>query len=173
MNPTGNFEIGGPLADCGLTGRKIIVDTYGGHCPHGGGSFSGKDPSKVDRSGAYMARYVAKNLVAAGLARSCRVQLSYIIGSKEPSTLRITCDGTATKPESELEDWVRNTFDLTPEGIIETLQLRRPIYAPTACHGHFGRLPGEAGEGTFSWELTDKGDDLRENNPPFVEATAG
>ncbi len=161
VNPTGKFEVGGPLGDCGLTGRKIIVDTYGGRGRHGGGAFSGKDPSKVDRSAAYMARYIAKNIVAAGLAGECEVQLSYAIGVPEPTSVHVDCQGTATVDESAIIGAVSQVFDLTPKGIITTLDLLRPIYLPTAAHGHFGRAPGEAGEGTFSWEQTDKVDDLK------------
>ena len=161
VNPTGKFEVGGPLGDCGLTGRKIIVDTYGGRGRHGGGAFSGKDPSKVDRSAAYMARYIAKNVVAAGLAEECEVQLSYAIGVPEPTSVHLDCQGTATVDESKLADAVTSVFDLTPAGIISTLDLLRPIYSSTAAHGHFGREPGEGGEGTFSWERTDKADALK------------
>ncbi|HBZ96875.1 MAG TPA: methionine adenosyltransferase [Phycisphaerales bacterium] len=161
VNPTGKFEVGGPLGDCGLTGRKIIVDTYGGRGRHGGGAFSGKDPSKVDRSAAYMARYIAKNVVAAGLADECEVQLSYAIGVPEPTSVHLDCQGTATVDESKLADAVTSVFDLTPAGIISTLDLLRPIYSSTAAHGHFGREPGEGGEGTFSWERTDKADALK------------
>jgi len=161
VNPTGKFEVGGPLGDCGLTGRKIIVDTYGGRGRHGGGAFSGKDPSKVDRSAAYMARYIAKNIVAAGLAGECEVQLSYAIGVPEPTSVHVDCQGTATVDESAIIGAVSQVFDLTPKGIITTLDLLRPIYLPTAAHGHFGRAPGEAGEGTFSWEKTDRVDDLK------------
>ncbi|TLM67391.1 MAG: methionine adenosyltransferase [Deltaproteobacteria bacterium] len=151
VNPTGRFEIGGPLGDTGLTGRKIIVDTYGGSCPHGGGAFSGKDPTKVDRSAAYMARYVAKNVVAAGLAKRCTLQLSYAIGMAEPISVLVDAHGTATVAEDILEKAVRKVFDLTPAGIIRTLDLRRPIYAPTSAYGHFGRTgPG------FTWEKTDR-----------------
>jgi len=161
VNPTGKFEVGGPLGDCGLTGRKIIVDTYGGRGRHGGGAFSGKDPSKVDRSAAYMARYIAKNIVAAGLAAECEVQLSYAIGVPEPTSVHVDCQGTATVDESAIIAAVSQVFDLTPKGIITTLDLLRPIYLPTAAHGHFGRAPGEAGEGSFSWEKTDRVDDLK------------
>ncbi len=161
VNPTGRFEIGGPHGDCGLTGRKIIVDTYGGRGRHGGGSFSGKDPSKVDRSAAYMARYIAKNIVAAGLADVCELQLSYAIGVAEPTSMRVDGQGTAKIDEAKLDELVREHFVLTPRGIIESLDLLRPIYAATAVHGHFGREPGEAGPGTFIWERTDKADDLR------------
>ncbi|OJZ17170.1 MAG: methionine adenosyltransferase [Thiobacillus sp. 65-29] len=151
VNPAGPFEIGGPNGDTGLTGRKIIVDTYGGACPHGGGAFSGKDPTKVDRSAAYMARYIAKNLVAAGLARRCLVQLAYAIGVAEPVSLLIDTFGTGTVPDERLEDIVRCSFKLTPRGIIESLDLRRPIYRKTAAYGHFGRAEPE-----FTWERTDQ-----------------
>ena len=161
MNPTGQFELGGPHGDCGLTGRKIIVDTYGGRGRHGGGAFSGKDPSKVDRSAAYMARYVAKNVVAAGLASECEVQLSYAIGVAEPTSVRVDTMGTATVSEEAIEAAISDNFDLTPSGIITSLNLLRPIYQPTAAHGHFGREPGSAGEGTFSWEKTDKAEALK------------
>jgi len=158
INPTGKFVIGGPHGDCGLTGRKIIVDTYGGRGRHGGGAFSGKDPSKVDRSASYMARYVAKNVVAAGLAKSCEVQLAYAIGVAEPVSVLVDVTGT---PEpgvsSDLERAVREVFDLTPAGIIKTLNLLRPVYFETARHGHFGR----EGDG-FTWERTDRAEALRE-----------
>ena len=162
VNPTGKFEIGGPHGDCGLTGRKIIVDTYGGRGHHGGGAFSGKDPSKVDRSAAYMARYIAKNIVAADLADLCEVQLSYAIGVAEPTSISVDTQGTGKIDEGKLESLVREHFDLTPHGIIETLDLLRPIYGPTARHGHFGRRPGEGGTNTFTWERTDRADALRE-----------
>lgn len=151
INPTGNFVIGGPMGDTGLTGRKIIVDTYGGWSRHGGGAFSGKDPSKVDRSAAYMARYVAKNIVAASLASRCEVQLAYAIGVAEPVSVMIDAFGTAAVPEEKISEAVREIFDLTPEGIISHLGLRRPIYRETASYGHFGR-----NEETFSWEKTDR-----------------
>ncbi len=151
INPTGNFVIGGPMGDTGLTGRKIIVDTYGGWSRHGGGAFSGKDPSKVDRSAAYMARYVAKNIVAAKLAKHCEVQLAYAIGVAEPVSVMIDTFGTAAVPEEKISEAVREIFDLTPEGIISHLGLRRPIYRETASYGHFGR-----NEETFSWEKTDR-----------------
>lgn len=151
VNPTGVFVIGGPQGDCGLTGRKIIVDTYGGACPHGGGAFSGKDPSKVDRSAAYAARYVAKNIVAAGLARQCQVQLSYAIGVAEPINITIYTEGTGIIPDDQIARLVRANFDLRPRGIIEMLDLLRPIYAKTAAYGHFGRAEPE-----FSWEAVDK-----------------
>lgn len=148
INPTGRFEVGGPNGDTGLTGRKIIVDTYGGSCPHGGGAFSGKDPSKVDRSAAYMARYIAKNIVASGLAEKCLVQLAYAIGVAQPVSVMIDTYGTGKQANEALESLIRNKFDLTPKGIIATLNLERPIYAPTAAYGHFGRtdieLPWEA-----------------------------
>jgi S-adenosylmethionine synthetase len=156
VNPTGKFEIGGPQGDCGLTGRKIIVDTYGGRGRHGGGAFSGKDPSKVDRSATYMARYIAKNIVAADLAEVCEVQLSYAIGVAEPTSVHVDCQGTAKIDEDKLADLVRDHFDLTPRGIITSLDLLRPIYACTAVHGHFGREPDDDGKGTFTWERTDK-----------------
>ena len=153
VNPTGRFVIGGPVGDTGLTGRKIIVDTYGGSCPHGGGAFSGKDPTKVDRSAAYAARYAAKNIVAAEYAEKCTVQLSYAIGVAKPLSVYINTHGTGTVPESELVKALGKIFDLSPRGIREHLRLRRPIYARTAAYGHFGREP-EA-DGGFSWEKTD------------------
>jgi S-adenosylmethionine synthetase len=159
VNPTGRFVIGGPVGDSGLTGRKIIVDTYGGFCPHGGGAFSGKDPTKVDRSAAYAARYVAKNIVAAGYADQCTIQLSYAIGVSKPLSIYINTHGTGTVPESELVKAVYNTIDLSPRGIRNHLKLNRPIYARTAAYGHFGRDP-EA-DGGFSWEKLDLIDALR------------
>jgi len=162
VNPTGKFEIGGPQGDCGLTGRKIIVDTYGGRGRHGGGSFSGKDPSKVDRSAAYMARYIAKNIVAADLADICEIQLSYAIGFPKPISLCVDCQGTAKIDEDDICKLVNKHFDLTPSSIIETLGLLAPIYSPTAYHGHFGRTPDEGCVGSFSWEKTDKADALRQ-----------
>jgi S-adenosylmethionine synthetase len=161
VNPTGKFEIGGPAGDCGLTGRKIIVDSYGGRGRHGGGAFSGKDPSKVDRSATYMARSIAKNLVAADLASVCEVQLSYAIGVAEPTSVHVDCFGTARIDEDKIDQLIREHFDLTPRGIIRALDLLRPIYKTTARHGHFGRTPGEDGENTFTWERTDKADELR------------
>ncbi|MFQ5849432.1 MAG: methionine adenosyltransferase [Candidatus Binatia bacterium] len=158
VNPTGRFEIGGPQGDCGLTGRKIIVDTYGGVGRHGGGAFSGKDPSKVDRSGAYMARYVAKNIVAAKLARRCEVQLAYVIGVAEPVSVTIDSFDTGMIPDTELARVVRDIFDLRPKSIIQALDLRRPIYRQTAAYGHFGRAPED---GYFTWEKTDRVDDLQ------------
>lgn len=158
INPTGRFVIGGPQGDCGLTGRKIIVDTYGGMGRHGGGAFSGKDPSKVDRSASYMARYVAKNIVAAGLATRCEVQLAYAIGVAEPVSVLVNTFGTNTIPEEEIEKRVRLSFELKPAGIIRSLDLLRPIYAPTASFGHFGR---KAENGYFTWERTDKVDVLK------------
>lgn len=156
INPTGCFLVGGPHGDCGLTGRKIIVDTYGGRGRHGGGAFSGKDPTKVDRSAAYMCRYIAKNIVAAKLAKRCEVQLSYAIGYPDPLNIWVGTEGTSVVSEEKLVDLIRAHFSLTPKGIIETLDLRRPIYRETARHGHFGReLP------QFSWEKTDKADALR------------
>jgi S-adenosylmethionine synthetase len=155
VNPTGRFVVGGPMGDAGLTGRKIIVDTYGGMGRHGGGAFSGKDPSKVDRSAAYAARWVAKNLVAARLAQRCEVQVAYAIGVAEPVSIRVDTFGTGTVSEKVLERVVRKHFDLTPKGIIDALDLRRPIYRATSYHGHFGReLPG------FTWERTDKAEAL-------------
>jgi S-adenosylmethionine synthetase len=156
INPTGRFVVGGPHGDCGLTGRKIIVDTYGGWGRHGGGAFSGKDPTKVDRSAAYMARYVAKNIVAAGLAKECEVQLAYAIGVADPVSIRIDTRGSSTVSEESLEKAVRDVFPLTPRGIINHLQLRRPVFLPTASGGHFGRT----GDG-FTWEKTDKVNDLK------------
>jgi S-adenosylmethionine synthetase len=156
INPTGRFVIGGPMGDAGLTGRKIIVDTYGGYSRHGGGAFSGKDPSKVDRSACYMARYIAKNIVAAGLASRAEVQLAYAIGVAEPVSVMVDTFGTATIPEEKITELVRQNFSLTPKAIIETLDLRRPVYKPTAAYGHFGRTgPG------FTWEKTDRADALR------------
>ena len=156
INPTGRFVTGGPMGDCGLTGRKIIVDTYGGYSRHGGGALSGKDATKVDRSACYMARYVAKNIVAAGLASKVEVQLAYAIGVAEPVSVMVDTFGTGTIPNGQLTELVRANFKLTPKGIIETLDLRRPIYRPTAAYGHFGRK----GAG-FTWEKTDKADTLR------------
>jgi S-adenosylmethionine synthetase len=156
INPTGRFVIGGPMGDTGLTGRKIIVDTYGGMGRHGGGAFSGKDPTKVDRSAAYMARYVAKNIVAAGLADRCEVQLAYAIGVAEPVSVRVDTFGTATVSEQRLIELIRENFQLTPKGIIESLNLRRPIFKKTAAYGHFGR----SGE-SFTWEATDKAEALK------------
>ena len=161
VNPTGQFEIGGPHGDCGLTGRKIIVDTYGGRGRHGGGAFSGKDPSKVDRSAAYMARYIAKNIVAARLAEVCEVQLSYAIGVAEPTSVLVDTQGTGAVSDEWLAREVRRHFELTPRGIIRSLGLRKAIYSATATHGHFGRAPGEGGPGTFTWERTDKAAALR------------
>jgi len=155
INPTGRFVIGGPQGDTGLTGRKIIVDTYGGYAPHGGGAFSGKDPTKVDRSASYAARYVAKNIVAAKLAQKCTIQLAYAIGVAEPVSILVDTQGTGNIPDNEIEKLVRKHFDLTPKGIIESLQLRRPIYRKTAVYGHFGRT-----ESTFSWEKEDMVDVL-------------
>ncbi len=156
INPTGRFVIGGPHGDTGLTGRKIIVDTYGGMGRHGGGAFSGKDPTKVDRSACYMARYVAKNIVAAGLASRCEVQLAYAIGVAEPVSVLVNTFGTHAIPEEKIVKLVRETFKLTPKGMIETLKLRRPVYRPTASFGHFGRT-----ESGFTWEKTDKASALR------------
>lgn len=156
INPTGNFEIGGPMGDCGLTGRKIIVDTYGGMAHHGGGAFSGKDPTKVDRSAAYAGRYVAKNIVAAGLAERCEIQISYAIGVSEPTSISIDTMGTGKLPNYEISALVREHFDLRPSGLIEMLDLRRPIYRPTAVYGHFGRELEN-----FTWEKTDRAEVLR------------
>jgi S-adenosylmethionine synthetase len=161
VNPSGSFVVGGPEADTGLTGRKIVVDTYGGAAPHGGGAFSGKDPSKVDRSAAYAARWIAKNVVAAGLADRCLVQLAYAIGVAEPVSIRIDTQGTSPEPEAILERAVRRSVSLTPRAIRERLGLDRPIYARTAAYGHFGRAP-EA-DGGFSWERTDLADALVDN----------
>jgi len=151
INPTGRFVIGGPDGDCGLTGRKIIVDTYGGYARHGGGAFSGKDPSKVDRSAAYMMRYIAKNIVASGIASQCEIQVAYAIGVAEPVSIVVNTFGTGKVPDAEIEKLVRENFDMTPRGIRETLQLRHVIYLPTASYGHFGRT-GDS----FTWERTDK-----------------
>lgn len=156
VNPTGRFVIGGPQGDCGLTGRKIIVDTYGGAAPHGGGAFSGKDPSKVDRSAAYAARYVAKNVVAAGLARQCQVQVAYAIGVAHPMNVTVFTEGTGVIPDADIARLVGEHFDLRPKGIIQMLDLLRPIYAKTAAYGHFGRTEPE-----FTWEATDKASALR------------
>ncbi|MGD8175074.1 methionine adenosyltransferase [Marinimicrobium sp. ARAG 43.8] len=156
INPTGQFIIGGPVGDCGLTGRKIIVDTYGGMARHGGGAFSGKDPSKVDRSAAYAGRYVAKNIVAAGLASRCEIQVSYAIGVAEPTSISINTFGTGKLPDSEIATLVREHFDLRPKGLIDMLDLKRPIYRPTAAYGHFGRELPE-----FTWEKTDKAEHLK------------
>ena len=161
FNPTGRFEVGGPEGDTGLTGRKIIVDTYGGWARHGGGAFSGKDSSKVDRSASYMARYVAKNVVAAGLADECELRLSYAIGVADPTAVSIDCHGTERVDEREIEDAVMQVFDLTPRGIISQLDLAHPIFESTSYHGHFGRSPDEAGPGSFTWERTDRIDDLK------------
>ena len=158
INPTGRFVIGGPVGDCGLTGRKIIVDTYGGMARHGGGAFSGKDPSKVDRSAAYAARYVAKNIVAAGLAERCEVQVSYAIGVAEPTSISVETFGTEKIARAQIVALVREHFDLRPRGLIEMLDLKRPIYQPTAAYGHFGRSDIE-----LSWEQTDKANVLRQS----------
>ena len=162
INPTGRFVIGGPQGDAGLTGRKIIVDTYGGMGRHGGGAFSGKDPSKVDRSACYAARWVAKNIVGAKLARRCEVQVAYAIGVAEPVSVNVDTFGTNTVPETAILKAVRKVFDLTPKGIIEALDLRKPIYSPTSSYGHFGRAPKKNGKGTlFTWERVDRVADLR------------
>ena len=165
INPTGRFVIGGPHGDTGLTGRKIIVDTYGGMGRHGGGAFSGKDPTKVDRSACYMARYVAKNLVASGLASRCEVQLAYAIGVAEPVSVMVNTFGTGQVEDDRLVELVRELFPLTPKGMIEHLKLRRPIYRPTAAFGHFGRT-----EASFTWEATDKAEALRESSKTAVAA---
>ncbi|HMD30343.1 MAG TPA: methionine adenosyltransferase, partial [Candidatus Acidoferrales bacterium] len=158
INPTGQFITGGPMGDAGLTGRKIIVDTYGGYSRHGGGAFSGKDPTKVDRSACYMARHIAKNLVAAGLARKVEVQLAYAIGVADPVSVMADTFGTGVVPDEKLTDIIRENFSLTPKGIIETLNLRRPVYRATAAYGHFGRRePG------FTWEQTGKAEALRQS----------
>ncbi|NHZ92735.1 methionine adenosyltransferase [Massilia sp. CCM 8733] len=157
VNPTGRFVIGGPQGDCGLTGRKIIVDTYGGASPHGGGAFSGKDPSKVDRSAAYAARYVAKNIVAAGIARQCQIQISYAIGVAKPINITVYTEGTGLIPDRKIVELVRENFDLRPKGIVKMLDLLRPIYTKTAAYGHFGRS-----EPDFTWERTDKAATLRD-----------
>jgi S-adenosylmethionine synthetase len=151
VNPTGRFVVGGPQGDCGLTGRKIIVDTYGGAAPHGGGAFSGKDPSKVDRSAAYAARYVAKNVVAAGLASKCLVQISYAIGVARPTSVMVSTEGTGKLPDERIAELVNTHFDLRPKGIVQMLDLLRPIYQKSAAYGHFGREEPE-----FTWERTDK-----------------
>ena len=156
INPTGQFIIGGPMGDCGLTGRKIIVDTYGGMAHHGGGAFSGKDPSKVDRSAAYAGRYVAKNIVAAGLAERCEIQVSYAIGVAEPTSIAVNTYGTGALPDERIAELVTEHFDLRPAGLIEMLQLKRPIYRQTAAYGHFGRE-----EDDFTWEKTDKAEALK------------
>jgi S-adenosylmethionine synthetase len=156
VNPTGRFVIGGPQGDCGLTGRKIIVDTYGGAAPHGGGAFSGKDPSKVDRSAAYAGRYVAKNIVAAGLASKCLVQISYAIGVAQPTSVMVSTYGTGKVSDEKIAELVRTHFDLRPKGIVKMLNLLRPIYRKTAAYGHFGREEPE-----FTWEATDKAAALR------------
>jgi len=156
VNPTGRFEVGGPMADTGLTGRKIVMDTYGGVIGHGGGAFSGKDPTKVDRSAAYMARYVAKNLVAAGVAEKCEIQLAYAIGVAEPVAIMVNAFGTGKLSEANIMKVIREVFDLTPLGIIQTLKLRRPIYLKTAAYGHFGRTD----EG-FTWEEVDRVNEIK------------
>ena len=159
VNPTGNFVVGGPDGDCGLTGRKIIVDTYGGYAPHGGGAFSGKDPTKVDRSAAYAARYLAKNVVAAGLAERCTIQVAYAIGVAEPMSLLVDLHGTGKVDEAKLEKVLAEVFPLRPTNIRRTLKLNRPIYRRTAAYGHFGRAPEK--DGGFSWEKTDLADQLK------------
>jgi S-adenosylmethionine synthetase len=156
VNPTGRFVAGGPISDTGVTGRKIIVDTYGGSARHGGGAFSGKDPTKVDRSAAYAARYVAKNIVAAGLADRCELQIAYAIGVAHPVSIQVECFGTEALPTARIEELVREHFDLRPAAILRDLDLRRPIYAKTAAYGHFGRADAD-----FTWEATDKADAVR------------
>jgi S-adenosylmethionine synthetase len=158
INPTGKFVVGGPNGDTGLTGRKIIVDSYGGRGAHGGGAFSGKDPSKVDRSACYMGRYIAKNIVASGLARCAEVQLAYAIGVANPVSVTVSTENTAAIPEDQIAELIKENFPLTPRGIIKHLNLLRPIYKQTARHGHFGRIPTR--DGAFSWEKTDKADAL-------------
>ena len=167
INPTGRFVTGGPVGDCGLTGRKIIVDTYGGMARHGGGAFSGKDPSKVDRSAAYACRYVAKNIVAAGLAERCEIQVSYAIGVAEPTSISVETFGTGKLREESLTALIREHFDLRPYGILRMLDLIRPIYRSTAAYGHFGRVESE-----FTWERTDRVDALRDAAGPLMGATA-
>ena len=159
VNPTGNFVVGGPDGDCGLTGRKIIVDTYGGYAPHGGGAFSGKDPTKVDRSAAYASRYLAKNVVAAGLADECTIQVAYAIGVADPMSLLVNLHGTGKVDEQKLEEVLPEIFRLTPTNIRRKLQLNQPIYRRTAAYGHFGRAPDT--DGGFSWEKTDLVDQLK------------
>ena len=159
INPTGNFVIGGPAGDTGLTGRKIIVDTYGGAAPHGGGAFSGKDPTKVDRSAAYIARYLAKNIVAAGISGECTIQLSYAIGVSEPLSIYVKTDNTSIVDENVISDFIREKIDLTPRGIMNYLKLNKPIYSITSAYGHFGRDPGD--DGTFSWEKIDLAETLK------------
>ena len=161
VNPTGQFVIGGPDGDAGLTGRKIIVDTYGGAAPHGGGAFSGKDPTKVDRSAAYACRYLAKNVVAAGLAEKCTIQLAYAIGVAEPVSLFANTHGTGRIDDAKLQDFLAQSMNLTPRGIRQHLSLNAPVYAPSAAYGHFGRTAGEAGPGSFSWETTNLVDALQ------------
>jgi len=169
INPTGRFAVGGPMGDAGVTGRKIIVDTYGGYSRHGGGAFSGKDPTKVDRSACYMARYIAKNLVAAGVASRVEVQLAYAIGVAEPVSVMADSFGTGTIPDEQMTDLIRGLFSLTPRGIIESLDLRRPIYRATAAYGHFGRT-----EPSFTWERSDKAEAIRkETGVRGTEIAAG
>ena len=168
INPTGRFVVGGPVGDCGLTGRKIIVDTYGGYSRHGGGAFSGKDPSKVDRSAAYAARYIAKNLVGAGVARKCEVQLAYAIGVAEPVSIYVDTFGTSKVGDADISAAVRDIFSLTPRGIIQSLDLLNPIYRRTAAYGHFGRNPSH--DGHFSWEKLDKVEQLRDRLPKALLA---
>jgi S-adenosylmethionine synthetase len=167
VNPTGSFVTGGPMGDTGLTGRKIVVDTYGGAAPHGGGAFSGKDPTKVDRSAAYAARHVAKNVVAAGLAHRCQVQVAYAIGVAQPVSINAECFGTAVIPEARIEELIRKHFDLRPAAIVRDLDLRRPIYTATAAYGHFGRHDLD-----FTWERTDRAEALRAD-AGLLSTTAG
>ena len=157
INPTGKFVVGGPMGDCGLTGRKIIVDTYGGQGSHGGGCFSGKDPSKVDRSASYMGRHIAKNIVAAGVAKKCEIQIAYAIGVAEPVSIMVDLMGTGVIPKNQVEDIVAEVFDLRPAAIIEYLDLLRPIYRKTAAYGHFGRSEPE-----FAWEQTNKAEEIKQ-----------
>ena len=161
INPTGKFVIGGPMGDAGLTGRKIIVDTYGGMARHGGGAFSGKDPSKVDRSAAYAMRWVAKNVVAAGLAKRCEVQVAYAIGKAQPVGLYVECFGTETKPLDVIQKAIDTTFDLRPAALVEQLDLLRPIYQPTAAYGHFGRTEAPGLDNGFTWERTNRVEELQ------------
>ena len=155
VNPTGNFVVGGPVGDCGLTGRKIIVDTYGGYARHGGGAFSGKDPTKVDRSAAYMTRYLAKNVVASDLASKCSIQIAYAIGVSEPLSLYVNTFGTGKIDDQVIEKYIKKIVDLSPKGIRNKLKLNNPIYVPTSSYGHFGRKPDEILKGSFTWEKTD------------------
>ena len=161
VNPTGKFVVGGPMGDAGLTGRKIIVDTYGGMARHGGGAFSGKDPSKVDRSAAYATRWVAKNVVAAGLAKRCEVQTAYAIGKAQPVGLYVECFGTETEPIDTIQKAITDVFDLRPAALIDELDLLRPIYKPTAAYGHFGRIAASDVDNPFTWEKTNRVEELQ------------